>query len=243
MKTRQRFCIAAVLAGSMTFAGSMQAGTIIIPSIERGHIEDDGTSIGNSNYITGFYVSPNYMSPLTHEWRSFFIFDLSAVPDEATSAVFRVYNPLDGYVGPDTFETLELNPIDKHPITAFGGTSPGTAAFDDLGGDSVDPRAPYASTDILDSDIGVYINIPLSGQALWDINVVINNSPLGYFGFGGKLTTMGGSDAYDEEKVFAHSGGGPGDTVLILSGPKIPEPATLSLVTLGGLALMRRKRK
>ena len=127
MNTRQKICIAVVLVGSMAFAVSTQAGTIIVPTVERGHIKDNGSSVGNSNYATGgreLHDGPGGGS-FTVETRSYFIFDLSAIPNEATSALFRVYNTPTGYTGPDAFETLELNPIDKHPITAFGGTSPG----------------------------------------------------------------------------------------------------------------------
>lgn len=247
MNTRQRFCIAAVLAGSMTFVGSTLAGTVIIPSIERGWITDDGRhSATNNNYVTGAVK----LTTITPERRSFFVFDLSALTQEATTATFRVYNPLIGYKSPHTFETLELNPIEKTPLTAFftdfAGSS-GRSAFADLGSSTIAPFASYASMDIQATDLDVFIDIPLNTEALWDINLTINHSPLGYFGFGGKLTTLDLSIPADEE-VFAKSGspGGPGDgnSVLILSGPKIPEPAALPLmlsaIAMLGLARIRR---
>jgi len=239
MTTRQRFSVAAVLAASMTFVGPTLAGTITIPTLDRGFVLDDGRhEATNSNYITGAREVVNYMSSITEETRSFFIFDLSAIPQEATSAVFRVYNPLIGYVSPDPFETLELNPIEKTPLTLFFADMSGpagTSAFADLGSHTVAPYASYASHDIQNTDIDAFIDIPLNAEALWDINQTINFSPLGYFGFGGKLTTIGVSIVGDEERVFAkssHAGLGPddGDSVLILTGPKIPEPATLSLI-------------
>jgi len=233
----------------MISAVSAQAGTIIVPSIQRGHITDDGGSIGNTNYLTGareLHAGPGG-GGFTVETRSYFIFDLSAIPDEATSAVFRVYSTPTGYTSPDAFETLALNPIDKHPLTAFGGTSPGTAAFADLGDDSIAPHAPYGSRDIQSTEVDTFIEIQLSGQALWDLNQVINFSPLGWFGFGGKLTSLGLSVPGDRESVFGNSGGpggaGDGDTVLILSGPKIPEPASLAILTFGAVAMLRRSRR
>ncbi len=248
MNTRQRFCIAAVLAGSMTFVGPTLAGTVIIPSLERGHIRDDGRHAAtNDNYITG--TSKSGTTP--DEQRSFFIFDLSALTQEATTAIFRVYNPLIGYDSPHAFETLELNPIEKTPLTAFFADlagSLGTSAFADLGSSTTAPFASYGSMDIKETDLDVFIDIPLNTEALWDINLTINHSPLGYFGFGGKLTTVDLSNPADE-RVFAKSGppgGGPGDgdSVLILSGPKIPEPAALSLmlsaIAMLGLARIRR---
>ena len=76
---------------------------------------------------------------------------------------------------------------------------------------------------------------------------MINFSPLGWIGCGGKLTSLGLSAPGDHEAVFGNSGGvgiaGDGNSVLILSGPKIPEPATLSFLALGSLTLLRRRRK
>lgn len=239
-----------MLAGAMTFVVPTLAGTIIVPTIERGQIRDNGGHDGtNNNYVTGAIELSDFMSSFTVERRSFFIFDLSAIPQEAASAIFRVYNPLTGYDSPDPFETLELNPIEKTPLTllfsSLSGSS-GTSAFADLGSHTVAPFASYATKDIQSTDIDTFIDIPLNAEALFTINQTINFSPSGYFGFGGKLTTIGVSIPGDEERVFASSGSflspGDGDSVLILSGPKIPEPTASCLMLMGLGAVLMWKR-
>ena len=54
MNTKQRFCIAVVLAGLVALAGSTHAGTIIIPATDRGSINDSGLHDDTTtNYFTG----------------------------------------------------------------------------------------------------------------------------------------------------------------------------------------------
>lgn len=244
MNTKQRFRLAAVLVGSMMLAGPTLAGTVVIPTFDRGSVKHDGRhTAANNNYLTGARELSDFTSSFTELRRSFFIFDFSSLTEEATTAVFRVYNPPTGFVGPDTFETLELNPINKFPITGFFADDPGTSAFLDLG----DGTTPYGSRDIQNTDVDAFIDIPLNAAALFDLNFAINHGIP--FGFGGQLTTVGVSVVGDIEQVFGSSGsaGGPGDgsSVLILSGPKIPdvpEPAALSMM-LSGIAVLGLVRR
>ena len=127
MNVRQRFRIAAVLAGAMVFSGPAVAGTVIIPSFNRGWVTDEGRHTAtNTNYATSARELSDFMDSFTAWTNSFFVFDLSVLSDEAATATFRVYNPPTGFVSPDTFETLELNPIDKLPLHVFFADDPGT---------------------------------------------------------------------------------------------------------------------
>ena len=180
-----------LLTVPLIFSGQALAGTLVIPTLERGWVTDLG---GHQATVDNYIVGGNKSSQIPLEVRNFFIFDLSALTTDATSATFRVYNPSNGYNSPDSFETLLLSEIDSTSFLDFFKDDPGTSAFTDLGDGVV-----YGSGDIQDTDLDAFIDIPLNAAALF----AINTNPA--FGFGGKLTTLDLIDLV-VEKVFGNTG-------------------------------------
>lgn len=178
------------------------------------------------NYYVGGVLGPDLH-------RNWFVFDLSGVNMTVGNATLRAYNRSkdkdgflsDGYISPDEFETWSLFDVTTDLISLMNYTA-GVPAYDDLGGGVF-----YGATNVSMADNGKFVEVTLNSDAITAIN-----SGSGLFGIGGDITTM--APSY-RQIIFASSHYNP-YVELVLE--EIPEPCTLSLLTLGTI-LAGRKRK
>jgi len=183
----------------------------------------------NQNYVVGFEGGTGDKT-----YRNLLVFDLSGVVEQAVAAEVRLTRGTGS--GTVAAATYTLHEVTTPLATVMsGGTSAENAAtFEDLGSGVV-----YGSVEIPSwAEVTDIVTIELDDDALADIN-----ASSGLFVLGGALSpedTRGGVR-------FGHTQPGStplGDVIptrhLVLT---IPEPATLALLALGGLALIRRRRK
>lgn len=204
-----------------------------LPQIASANVINIGYTDVGRYQDSGTHNQPqfNHISGLTNnaEFRSFFVFDLSAVTDTVVSASLRVFNPLNGYISPDTSEIFSVFDVSTS-ITSLTDGSGGVSAFSDLGTGSL-----YGSATINKTDTGTIIDITLNSDAL-----VAINSASGLFALGGTLTSIsGGSD----QVVFSSTS----DVGLTreLQLTTVPVPAAIWLFGTGliGLIGVARRKK
>lgn len=163
------------------------------------------------------------LDPLTYtdvETRNFFVFDFaellapfgSGVPGPILSATLYPYNPgvatdgIDGYLSPDGSETYvvadvgttipELMDHYDHPeVTPFAGIDESGLAADIFYGLASGPA--FGSVTVSAADNGTFVEIPLTTAGMDYLAMELGeyetlSDP--FFAFGGKLTSIGGSD-------------------------------------------------
>ena len=216
------FCLAPVAS----------AATITLDAISRGAYIDTGVfGTGGAgtpagNYLTGEHTS--FSGP--NEYRSFFIFDLTAVTDSIVSATFEVSAGSQNLTDPT--ESLSLFAVSSSLASLSAGTA-GVAGFADLGSGTV-----YASR-TFDGSEPVFLPptaIALNAAAVADLNAATT-----LFGFGGALTTISGTA---EQNIFGGTGAGYVTRLVLETVPAaVPEPASLLLLGSGALGLVARRLK
>ncbi|MGB2824793.1 MAG: PEP-CTERM sorting domain-containing protein [Phycisphaerae bacterium] len=183
----------------------------------------------NQNYVVGFEGGTGDKT-----YRNLLVFDLSGVVEQAVSAEVRLTRG----TGRGTAEaaTYTLHEVTTPLAMAMGGgtSAENAATFADLGSGVVYGSAAIPSW----AEVTDIVTIELNDDALAGINAAG-----GLFALGGALSPENTSGGV--RFGHTHPGSTPlGDVLptryLVLT---IPEPATLSLLALGGLAVVRRRRR
>jgi hypothetical protein len=196
------------------------ANVINISYTDAGSYKDDGkTNTSSLNHITGLASNVEY--------RSFFVFDLSAVTDTVVGASLRVFNPSNGYISPDVNETFDVYDVSTSISILTDGTG-GTSAFGDLGTGLL-----YGSATINSTDINTVIDITLNTDALDAIN-----QASGLFALGGTLSSISGG----LDQVVFSSTSEPGLT-RELQLTTVPVPAAVWLFGSGLIGLIGVARR
>jgi len=179
----------------------------------------------SDNYFTG--NSSVYGVP--HEHRSYFTFDLATLTEVALSATLEVARY--DYVSSAPYETIGLFEVSTSPADLHVHKQTSASIFLDLGSG----RSYGTSVVSSGGQPNDVLSFPLNADAVSDINAAHG----GFFSIGGALLTLDGTIGDSgSEAIFSSSGGG-GPQRLIL---QVPEPATITLLAFGGLALIRRRR-
>jgi hypothetical protein len=76
MTTRHPFCLAVVLTASITLAGRTSAGTIVVPSFDRGWVSSTG---GHQATVDNYAAKGVKSTSTPNEYRNFFVFDLTGL--------------------------------------------------------------------------------------------------------------------------------------------------------------------
>jgi hypothetical protein len=219
------------VCGALTVAAPARAD--VINAIDSGWYSAIGTHVAsNENYLAGDLTGV--------ERHNFVVFDLTGVTDEIVTASVHLYNPdnalpgLRGYISPDASEALALYDVstDINTLRLSQVGAAGIAIFNDLGSGIV-----LGDRSVSAADNGTTISIALNADGL----AVLNAARGGLVAIGGALTTLG---SFGDEYVFGFSEaiGNPSVRQLNFRTVEVPEPATLSLLVLGGIVAAGRRR-
>lgn len=183
----RRAIIGAMMTWLLGAATSAEAATVTLYANDMGWYDAGGThTASNTNYLAGEGGFPGLTV-----FRNFFVFYSFEISGTVNSATLRVFNPTNGVLTPDPFETYTLYDVTTSEFTLRGGGSGLTAVYDDLGS-----GVEYGSVNISEADENSVISIPLNAAAVARIQ-----QGLGWiFMVGGAVTTLGSAGG---ESVFA----------------------------------------
>ena len=211
-----------VLALMFIFAGHLRADTIMLNAVDSGwYNNSSGHSPTNENYFAG-----QLSSYPGREYRNFFVFDLSSVTDIVIAATLRLDSG--SYGGNDSSETYCLYNVTTSIADLRNDTGGLSTTFADLGSGIL-----CGEREIFSTEENSIIAIELAPAGL----SYLNNAS-GLIAFGGRVTTIGTPAAYNEY-VFGGTGGSSTTGLVVHT---IPEPATVCLLGLGSLVLIRHRK-
>lgn len=214
---------------AMTPTAMAVATTQVVTAFDTGWYEQqEGDFVlhvpENRNFVAGDANTPR-------EWRSFFVFDLSAIHAPIQSAAFKAFVQPDGIgvSGLGQVETWTLFDVTTSIDDLLLGTSP-NQTFQDLGSGAV-----LGSLNFSAAQRGTTVTVQLNSLAIDQLNAAG-----GRWAMGGAVTTRG-----PEAECIFH---GSGEHSLARLEITVPEPAGLSLAlfasaaSTSGFVRLRRPR-
>jgi hypothetical protein len=159
------------------FASSAGAGTVTLDALDAGSWDNFGFHFaGNEQYLVG-------QEGAGLVFNDYFVFDLSGISQEITSAQLTLSNPFGSYVSPDPSETINFSevstPINQLEATGFDQVG----IFNDLGsGTSFGTQTVTPGTDV--------VTTTLNANGLNALTAGLGAQ----FAIGGSLTTISGTD-------------------------------------------------
>lgn len=227
---------------------SSSAWAVEVESYLTGNFGADGT-VTNSPGFQNHYVGNTFVgSTPTPERRNFFLFDVSGAAAPIMSAKLKLYVPKFpgdggfGYISPDPTEDFLVTstPFSADDIAAAGIPPPVAMAMFGTFGTGI----PYGVTTASVDSMGTDLIIDLDGSALADLNAARLGT--GKWAATGRLTTLAGHPPLTDQLLFSFTDPtgalAPETPFPRLEYTMVPEPATLSVLAIGALALLRRKR-
>ena len=157
-----------LIALALLIALPVGADEVVLDATDQGwYAKDLGVNFGdgvhtasNENTLTGRATNDR-------DLRSFFVFDLTAEAEPVIAAELRL--ELENYSSgsaSESFGVFDVSASASELNTDYGDDDPdGLAIYDDLGSGEV-----YASKTVAPVDVGSVIAIPLSAQAVSDLN-------------------------------------------------------------------------
>lgn len=198
--------------------------------------------------VDAYLAGAVYNAIFDEELRNYFVFDLSSVSEQVSSAKFRLYSNFNnfrcahrndigcGYASDDSSETLRFVDVETS-IASLISPTPGTeqAIFNDLGEGNV-----YGEVTLTRNDVDLWLEIELSSAALDTIN---QSNDL--WAIAGHVTTLDGVIApafLKQERLFIDHGVGvvPMPELVLTT---IPVPAAVWLFGSGLLGLIAIARR
>jgi hypothetical protein len=159
--------------------------------------------------------------------RNFFVFDLSSVPNIVTAAQLHLEAGDPAFRSNAPILTYTLFDVTSSINDLMNGTG-GDVVFSDLGTGTV-----YGSVEVSAAANGGMVVVNLNDDALADLNAT-----RALFAIGGWVTTLGHPQGTDEWLFGLTTAKETAQLVLTV----IPEPATVLLLALGSIALIRRRQ-
>ena len=213
------------IAIAVALVGSAHA-QITLNSIDRGRYSEYGTHIFGDydSYLTGQVA--------TVEFRSFTVFDTSAVTNPVTAAQLRLFLPQGSFFSFSSTETLKIFDVSTSVSSLTAPQFSAVSIFNDLGSGT-----QFGSATLRESNEGSFIEVALNNSFL----NYINTSAPDIFALGGALSSISG--IFDQYAYFGSGSGNPADgrTQLVLwTNPAqgttpVPEPSTYGLIGAGVL--------
>jgi hypothetical protein len=159
------------------FASSAGAGTVTLNALDAGSWDSFGDHFaGLENYTVG-QVGPGDVL------KDYFVFDLSGINQEITSAQLTLSNPFSSYVSPDPSETINFSDVSTsiNQLEATGFDQVGI--FNDLGsGTSLGTQTVTPGTDV--------VTTTLNANGLNALTAGLGAQ----FAIGGSLSSISGTD-------------------------------------------------
>jgi hypothetical protein len=209
----------------LVLAPITSAATVEINYTHRGWYDITGFhNTFNDNYAVGDDRGGGLCGPTTcfNDYRNFFVFDLSGVTQQISSAKLALNVPLAAYESSDSSENYELHDIITPIAVLIDGTG-GLAAHADLGSGVV-----YGSRTMTAADMASVVEITLNSSAVSALN-----STHRLFGIGGSLTTL--DDLANNEYTFGVTNF---EKISQLRLTLVPEPSTLLLLAISATSLL-----
>lgn len=189
-------CVNAVSAAQLTLT-PIDADYYLHRSSGNGAIDTYTQAGSDQNGVDAYLVGakhlalPTFMG-LREELRNYFLFDLSAVSTQVTSATLRIFSNFDtyecghredigcGYASDDSAEIFSLVDVQSPDILMSPAPGAEQSIFNDLG-----QGKAYGEISLTRDDVDVWLEIHLSSEALEDIN-----QAAGLWAIGGYLSTL-----------------------------------------------------
>ncbi len=222
---RQRgiICYAAVL---MTVCCVRADMIMTLNTTDRGLYGEDGYHIP---WYTPYGVGRAHGSTVNN----FLVYDMSSITQEVVSAELRLVNN-NSYDSPDPYETYTVFDVTTPLWELQNGYGDTVATYNDLGSGIV-----YGSTDVVSNNGYVVVSVYLNEAGLAALNASLG----GMFVVGGAITSLDSPEATYEHLFSLSDPDRPGDGATQLVLTFVPEPGTLGLLALGGLALYATRRR